>query len=186
MLEDQEILALFFDRSEQAIRELAEKYGAACRCLAKNILRNEQDAAECVNDAYLAAWNTIPPERPKPLKTYLLRLVRNISTARYHANTALKRNSYYDVALEELEGCLPDAVTVEETLAAAELSRQINRFLDGLDPDSRVLFVRRYWYADSIPDIAARFHISNNHVSVRLSRIRDKLKKHLQKEGYIL
>lgn len=185
-MEDSEIIAMFFARAEEAITALAEKYGAACGSIARNILKNSQDAEECVDDAYLAAWNTIPPQEPDPLKTYLFRIVRNISIARYHANTAVKRNSNYDVALEELEDCLADAGTVEQALDAKELTRQINRFLAGLDEESQMLFVRRYWYADSIADLAARFQISGNHVSVRLSRIRDKLRKYLRKEGYTL
>lgn len=185
-MEDSKIIALFFARAEEAITALAEKYGAACGSIARNILKNSQDAEECVDDAYLAAWNTIPPQEPDPLKTYLFRIVRNISIARYHANTAVKRNSNYDVALEELEDCLADAGTVEQALDAKELTRQINRFLAGLDEESQMLFVRRYWYADSIADLAARFQISGNHVSVRLSRIRDKLRKYLRKEGYTL
>ena len=186
MLEDSKIIALFFARTEEAIVALAAKYGAACGRIARNILKNDLDAEECVNDAYLAAWNTIPPQNPNPLKTYLFRIVRNLSIAKYHANTAGKRNSNYDVALEELEDCLAASGTVEQALDAKELSRQINRFLAGLDEESQMLFVRRYWYADGIPDLAARFQISGNNVSVRLSRLRETLRRHLRKEGYSL
>lgn len=105
MLEDVKIIELFFARTEQAIAELAAKYGSTCKRIANNILKCEPDAEECVNDTYLAAWNAIPPERPDPLRTYIFRITRNIATAKYHANTALKRNSYYDVALDELEEC---------------------------------------------------------------------------------
>ncbi len=186
MLEDRQIISLFFDRSEQAITALAEKYGPACRGMAKNILGSALDAEECVNDAYLAVWNSIPPQRPDPLRSYLFGIVRNISIAKYHSNTAQKRNSHYDVALGELEDCLADPVTTEQVLDARELARQINRFLGTLDKDSRILFVRRYWYADSISDLARRFCITENHVSVRLSRIRGRLKKHLKQEGFYL
>lgn len=103
MLEDVKIIELFFARTEQAIAELAAKYGSTCKRIANNILKCEPDAEECVNDTYLAAWNAIPPERPDPLRTYIFRITRNIATAKYHANTALKRNSYYDVALDEFE-----------------------------------------------------------------------------------
>ena len=184
MLEDRQIIALFFARAEQAIAELAEKYGTTCDRIARNILGNHRDAEECVNDSYLAVWNTIPPQTPDPLRTYLFRIVRNISVAKYHANTAAKRNSRYDAALDELEGCLAAPGTVEETITAGELARQIDRFLATLDRESRALFVRRYWYADSIPELADRFHISRGNVSVRLSRIRNKLAAHLKKEGY--
>ena len=164
MLEDSKIIELFFARVEQAIVELSAKYGTVCSRIARNILKNDLDAEECVNDTYLAAWNTIPPEKPDPLKTYIFRIVRNISIAKYHANTSIKRNSYYDVALEELESCLAASITVEQ--------------------ESQMLFVRRYWYSDDISDLADRFHMNNNNVSVRLSRIRNKLKNYLQKEGY--
>lgn len=185
MLEDSQIIELFFARVEQAIVELSAKYGTVCNRIAGNILKSDLDAEECVNDAYLAAWNTIPPQRPDPLRTYIFRIVRNIAIAKYHANTSQKRNSYYDVALEELENCLAAPATVWQEVSARELSRQIDRFLATLDEESQVMFVRRYWYADSIVSIAGRFHMSRNNVSVRLSRIREKLKAHLKKEGFI-
>ena len=155
-MKDEQIIALFFARSQQALTELDRKYGAVCSAVARNILKNPQDAEECVNDAYLGVWNTIPPQHPDPLLTYLCRIVRNRSIKRYHANTAQKRNSSYDVALDELA------------------------------PRNRMLFVRRYWYADDIPALAERFHMSRNSVSIRLSRIRKKLRDYLQKEGVSL
>lgn len=186
MLEDSKIIELFFTRAEQAIAQLSAKYGTVCSRIARNILKNDLDAEECVNDAYLAAWNTIPPQRPNPLRAYIFRIVRNISIARYHANTSEKRNSYYDVALEGLENCLAASSVVEQDIAASELTRQIDRFLAGQDEESQMLFVRRYWYADGISDLAERFHTSSNNISVRLCRIRQKLKIYLQKEGYEL
>lgn len=184
MLEDSKIIELFFARVEQAIVELSEKYGIVCGRIARNILKNDLDAEECVNDTYLAAWNSIPPQKPNPLRTYIFRIVRNISIAKYHANTSVKRNSIYDVALDELENCLSDSFMVEQEISAKELSLQINRFLDTLDMENRVMFVRRYWYSDSISDIAEMFQITDHNVSVRLSRIRDKLKIHLKNRGY--
>ena len=161
MLEDVKIIELFFARTEQAIAELAAKYGSTCKRIANNILKCEPDAEECVNDTYLAAWNAIPPERPDPLRTYIFRITRNIATAKYHANTALKRNSYYDVALDELEECLTSASTIEQEVDAKELSQEIDRFLDSLDQESRVMFVARYWYSDSITEIAKRLRTTN-------------------------
>lgn len=184
MLEDSKIIELFFARAEQAIVELSAKYGTVCSRIARNILKNDLDAEECVNDTYLAAWNTIPPQKPNPLQTYIFRIVRNISIARYHANTSVKRNSIYDAALDELESCLAASATVEQEIAASELSRQIDLFLATLDEENQMMFVRRYWYSDSISDIAERFQTSDNNVSVRLSRIRKKLKTHLKKEGF--
>ncbi len=152
--------------------------------ISRNILKNEFDAEECVNDAYLAAWNNIPPENPDPLKTYIFRIVRNISIAKYHANTSQKRNSHYDVALTELEDCLFDYMTIDNELNSNELASKIDTFLDSLDKTSRVMFMRRYWYSDSVKEIAERFCTSQNNVSVRLSRVRDKLRKYLKKEGF--
>ena len=183
-MDDSKIIELFYSRSEQAIVELSEKYGAICNKVAGNILNNSLDAEECVNDAYLGAWNTIPPQRPSPLLAYLCRIVRNLAVTRYHSNTAVKRNSFYDVALDELEECLASAASVEAEISARELSGLLDRFLETLDAENRVLFVRRYWYADSVSDIAEDFHMSSNNVSVRLSRIRGKLKKYLKREGY--
>ncbi len=184
MSSDSKIIELFYARDEQAIVELSAKYGAVCRSISNNILKSEQDAEECVNDTYLAAWNNIPPAKPDPLRTYILRIARNISTAKYHANTASKRNSHYDVALDELEECLGDLMTLDESLASRELSSLIDAFLDTLSQADRVMFVRRYWYSDSIPEIAKILSISKNNVSVRLSRTREKLRNQLRKEGF--
>ena len=186
LLEDSRIIELFYARAEEAIIELSAKYGAVCSRIARNILKNELDTEECVNDTYLAAWNTIPPQKPDPLRAYIFRIARNNAIAKYHANTSEKRNSYYDKALEELENSLVASAAVEQEISAKELSRQIDRFLDTLDQENRMLFVRRYWYSDSISELAERFQTSHNNVSVRLSRLRNKLKKHLKKEGFEL
>ena len=183
---DAQILELFYARSERAITELAQKYGGVCQKIAGRILNNSEDAEECVNDAYLGAWNTIPPQKPDYLPGYLYRIVRNLSLAKYHSNTAAKRNSLYDVALEELEDCIPGGSSVEEEVAGKELAFLLNRFLGTLNRENRILFVRRYWYADSIGELAERFGASSNAISVRLSRVRGKLKKFLEREGYQL
>lgn len=182
-LDDINIIALFYERSEEAILELSKKYGSVCSKVSRNILNNDRDVEECINDAYLGAWNSIPPQNPDPLLAYICRIVRNISIKKYHANTSQKRNSVYDVALNELENCIASAYTVESELTQKELSNLIDNFLDTLDRDSRVMFIRRYWFSDSITDIAKRFHISNNNTSVRLSRTREKLRIYLKKEG---
>ena len=183
-MDDSKIIELFYAREEQAIVELSKKYGAVCSKVAGNILSNSLDAEECVNDAYLGAWNTIPPQRPAPLLAYICRIVRNLSIMRYHSNTAAKRNSFYDVALDELEECLASAASVEAEISAKELSGLLDRFLETLDEENRVMFMRRYWYSDPVSDIAKSFHMSSNTVSVRLSRLRGRLKKFLKKEGY--
>ena len=185
-LDDSKIIELFYERSEQAIIELSDKYGAVCTKVANNILNDVRDTEECVNDAYLGAWNTIPPQRPNPLLSYVCRIVRNLAIKKYHANTASKRNSIYDVALDELENCFPAAETVEDEFNASETALVIDRFLETLDRDNRVMFVRRYWHSDSITDLAELFQTSNHNISVRLSRTREKLKKYLIQEGVFL
>ena len=182
-MDDDKIVDLFYERSEEAIVELSKKYGAACLKIARNILKNNSDAEECVNDAYYGAWNTIPPQNPRPLFTYLYRIVRNLSIKRFHKNTAQKRNSFYDVSLDELEDCFPDATTVEDEVNVNETSHLIDIFLDCLDKQNRVMFVRRYWFSDSVSDIAKRFNMSNHAVTVRLSRTREKLRAFLIQKG---
>ena len=182
-MNDSQIIDLFFERSEQAIVLLSEKYGAFCLKLAEGIVNDRQDAEECVNDAYLALWNRIPPERPDPLLSYLSRIVRNLALKKYHEKTAQKRNSRFDVALEEIADSFPSADSVEAAFEADELARLVNRFLETLDEPGRVLFVRRYWYAEDIAELAALFQISRHAVSVRLSRIRKALRQYLKREG---
>ncbi len=182
-MEDKHIIALFFARSEQALVALAEKYDRLCKKIARNILKNEQDSEECVNDGYLGAWETIPPQEPDPLAAYVCRLVRNAAVNRYHANTAQKRNSFYDVSLDELEDCLSGGDTLDEEIAVQELGELLNCFLETLSQENRVLFLRRYWFADSVNDIAERLQMNSNSVSARLFRIREKLRAYLEEQG---
>lgn len=182
-MEDKQIIQLFIERSEQAISELSNKYEKVFLKITQNILNNVPDAEECVNDTYLAAWNTIPPQNPNPLLTYICRIVRNLSIKKYHANTAEKRNSFYDVALDELEDCISISETVEDKYMAEELADAINRFLGTLSKENRVMFVRRYWFSDSISEIAVLTKTSKHNVSVRISRTRSSLRKYLEKEG---
>lgn len=183
MLTDEEILSLFFARQERAIGEAADKYGPGCRRIAQNILHNAADVEESLNDTWLGAWNTIPPQRPNPLRTYLYRIVRNLSITRYHKNTAQKRNSSYDTALSELENCLAAPGGVEDAMDAQSLTALFNRFLSELDRSSRVLFVRRYWYGDPVDQLAKELGEKPNTVSVRLRRLRERLRRELWKEG---
>lgn len=179
-MEDQLIIKLFYERSEKAIDELSKKYGKLCSSVSYNILKNEEDVEECVNDTFLTAWNTIPPERPNPLQTYVCKIARNLSLKRYHINTAQKRNHYYDVILEEIADCLESNTKVEDEILARELSEQINEFLGTLKIKERAIFVQRYWYCSSIPEIANKMNMSTNQVTVRLHRTREKLKKYLE------
>lgn len=182
---DTEIIDLFFARSDQAIRALAAKHGGAVQHVAYNILANPQDTEECVNDTYLGVWNSIPPNRPSPLRTYVCKIARNLATKQYHVNTAQKRNSQYDLALDELAECIPDGRTVEGEYTAKELAAAIDRFLDTLSYEDRFLFMRRYWYADSLADIAAMTGMSYSTVAVRIHRAKEKLRKQLIKEDML-
>lgn len=142
-MEDAGIIELFFERSEQGIRELDIKYGKACRKLSYNIVNDRQDAEECVNDAYLGAWNAIPPVKPDPLLTYICKIVRNISLNLYHRKEAAKRSSHYIIAMEEIEACIAATNAVEAEIEAVELAHIIERFLDTLTVENRVLFIFR-------------------------------------------
>ena len=185
-MQDDQIVALFFSRSEEAIRQLDVKYGRTCRTLSHNILGSWQDAEECVNDAYLGAWNTIPPQKPSPLLTYICKIVRNLSLRRLRDRSAIKRNAHFDIALQELEGCLPTTGTLEEQVDARELVQIVQQFLDSLPVENRVIFLRRYWFLDSYLEIARRVGLSEKAVSVRLVRIRQKLKIWLEENGVLI
>lgn len=180
-MDDNAIIELFFARSEQAIRELDDQYGRTCHKLSYNILNSRQDAEECVNDAYLGAWNAIPPTRPSPLLAFVCKIVRNLSLMRYHADRAAKRGGgSYTAALEELKECLASPRTVEGDLEEQELVHVIEKFLETLSAENRVIFMRRYWFSDSCGEIAARTGLSEKNVSVRLTRIRKQLRYYLE------
>ena len=179
MIDDEKIIEMFFERSEQAIRELDIKYGKICHNPSYNIVNNRQDAEECVNDAYLGAWNAIPPVRPNPLLSYIVKIVRNISLKIYWRKEAAKRSGHYTIALEEIEGYIADQKTVEDEIEARELARIIGEFLDTLTLENRVIFMRRYWFADSYKDIAEFVGLTEKNISVRLTRIREKMRQYL-------
>ncbi len=182
-MDDQKIIELFFARSELAIQALAAKYEKLLHKISFQILQNSEDAAECVNDTYLGVWNAIPPARPNPLSAFVCKITRNLSLNKYRANTAAKRDASMDVSLEEL-GRVIVTPSAEEEWSAQELGRNINLFLHTLSQENRVLFVRRYWFADSVGAIAKDLRISENLASVRLKRMRKQLKVYLEKEGY--
>ena len=185
-MEDKKIIDLFFARDQQAIRELDMKYGKICRNLSYNIVGSIQDAEECVNDAYLGAWNAIPPARPDPLFSYLVKIVRNLSLKACGRKGAAKRSSIYTIAMQEIEGCLAGRKSVEDEVVARELARIIENFLDTLTVKERVIFMRRYAYADPYADIAERVGISEKNVSVRLTLIRQKMREYLIKSEVFL
>lgn len=184
-MEDRAIIKLLFDRAERALTELRKKFGQGLHRLAKNITGSEEDAQECVNDTYLALWNAIPPAQPDPLSAYTYRTGRNIALKRHRSNTAGKRFQGYDLSLDELAGCVADH-TAAEVLDARLLGNAINRFLAEESRDNRILFLRRYWFGDSVRDAANAVGLNENAANVRLSRLRNKLKDFLIKEGYYI
>lgn len=183
-MNDSKIIELFFERSEQAITELSEKYYELSHKVAFNILGNEADAQECVNDAFLGIWNSIPPQQPEPLSAYVYKVVRNVSLKKYRSNTSLKRNSHYDTALDEIEGCLPSSFSVEAEINLEVLSTEINAFLASIGRDNRIIFVKRYWFGEEISSIANDLSITKHNATVKLSRTRKALKKHLIEKGF--
>ena len=177
-MDDRAIVALFFARDGDAVAEAQTAYGRYCRAVAKNITGSDEDAEECVNDALLAAWNSIPPARPESLRGYLGKLTRNIAINRWERSRASKRGGgEADAVLDELED-------VFGTVESAEDEAMLDAFLASLDEERRALFVRRYWYAESVGEIAARFGIRENTAAQILRRIRKKLKDYLTREGF--
>lgn len=184
-MEDTRIVQLYWDRDQTAISETSTKYGNYCTSIAKNILGNNEDAEECVNDSYMKAWNSMPPHRPNMLSTFLGKITRNVSFNRYKHNNADKRGgSEISAVLDELSECVSGKDNVEQEIEYKELVKVIDSFLDTLSPEKRSIFVCRYWYTDSISEIAKQFNMRENTVSMTLNRIRAKLKKHLTERGY--
>ncbi len=186
-MEDSKIVEMYLNRDENAIGETKQKYGRYCRYIAYNILNSSLDSEECENDTYLATWNSIPPSKPKSLRAYVGKIVRNIAINRYNANKAKKRNDNIEIALEELSEAIPDvstdgrAITDELTLKYA-----LNAFVGSLKQETREIFVRRYWYLSSIKEISLDYGISESKVKVTLLRTREKLREFLGKEGIVI
>lgn len=186
-MDDEKIIDLFFQRSEQAISETSEKYGRYCHYIAFGILHSDEDAEECVNDAYIRAWNSIPPEKPEKLKIYLGRITRNLSLNRLEKLSADKRGAgQTDLILDELSDCLSSGDGTERVIDSIVIKDALDGFLSGLPVETRKIFVRRYWYMSPIKEIAEEYGISESKVTVTLFRTREKLKKALEKEGIIL
>ena len=184
-MEDSAIVQLYFDRSENAILETDKKYGPYCYTIAHNILANKEDAEESVSDTYLAAWNAMPPRRPSILSTFLGKITRRLSIDRWRIRTAYKRGGgELPLALDELSECVSGGETPEQTLMRRQLALRFNQFLQGLPETERSVFLCRYWYVDSIAQIAAQFGFTENKVTSMLHRTRAKLRTMLQKEGW--
>ena len=185
-MEDNAIIDLFCARSESAIAAASQKYGAYCTKIAMNILRSSEDADECVNDAYLAAWNAIPPHRPSIFSAFLGKITRNLAFDKYKSRNAKKRGgNEIELILDELEDCIASQNDVEAEFDAKQTSKIINEFLYSIESEQRAVFVRRYWYSDGIADIASRFNMSQSKVKSMLFRIRNKLKVYLETEGVL-
>lgn len=179
-MEDEKIVMLYWERSENAVRETELKYGKYCHAVAYNILHSHEDADECVNDTWIGAWNAMPPEKPSRLQSFLARITRNIAIDRYRYDSAQKRGAEVESAIDEYWECIPNGdAPIENEL---ELKKAINGFLASLDTRTRVIFMRRYWYSMSVKDIADGMRLSESHVSVILFRTRIKFKEYLTKE----
>jgi RNA polymerase sigma-70 factor (ECF subfamily) len=186
-MEDEQIVALYWQRSECAIAETKTKYGNYCNSIAYNILECAEDAQECENDTYLAAWNAMPPHRPNLLSTFLGKLTRRIALDRWKSRRTQKRGGgTVTLSLEELGDCIPDNSTFPDTLEARELAQIITRFLYTLPAQQRLIFLRRYWYCDSIAQVADHCNCSESKVKMSLLRSRNKLSEYLKKEGVFI
>lgn len=180
---DNQIIEMLFKRDEAGISAIERKYGESCLKMAENILGNKQDAEECVNDAYLGVWNSIPPEKPTPFSAFLYRILRNLSLKKLTFNRAEKRSAMFEELVSEVEDFLPAAETVESRVEQRELSAAIDDFLATLTPDNRKIFIQRYWFSESYGEIASDMGISESTVSMRLVRTKNKMKKFLSERG---
>lgn len=186
-MEDHDIVELFLMRDETAIERTSEKYGKRLRSLSYGIVNDLQSAEECENDTYLEAWNSIPPHEPRSyLYAFLARIIRHISLNCCRDRNRLKRRSFVCELGDELEECIPAPSDDECRIDEIALTDAINKFLATLNEQKRNIFIRRYWYLDSIADIAKRFALSESKIKSTLFRCRGKLREHLQKEGYSL
>ena len=186
-MEDAKIVQLYWERNEQALVATSDKYGNYCTCIAKNILGSREDAEECVNDTYLKAWHSMPPHKPNVLSAFLGKIVRNLSFNRYKYNTADKRGGgALPMVLDELSELVSGKDTVEQEMDRSELVKAIDAFLAGLSPEKRSVFISRYWYTDSIAEIAARHGMREGAVSMTLNRLRGKLHNYLLERGFEL
>lgn len=182
-MKDSDIVELYFARDERAIEETERKYGRYCRTVAYNVFANEADAEETVNDTYLGVWNSIPPQRPRIFSAFLAKITRNLALKKQRTKSAQKRGGEAELTLLELCECVPDESDVEKELEVRELSAVIDAFLRELPETERRVFMRRYWYMDSIDDICRTHGFTEGKVKMLLSRTRKKLLARLMKEG---
>lgn len=184
-MEDIQIIELYWSRNQSAISESSAKYGQMLQYISRGILSNHEDSEECVNDTYGKAWETMPPQKPNSLAAYLGRITRNISINRWHENHAKKRGGA-NILLSELSECIPSSHSVEAEIEASDLTAVITRWLYSLSQDERVLFIRRYWFSESLGSLAEECLTTPNKLAGRMYRLREKLKSTLEKEGVSL
>ena len=184
-MDDSQIIELYFERDEKAIKETELKYGALCFSIANNILNNEADTEECVNDTYLSVWNIIPPQRPNNFKAFVSKITRNLSLKRIEFNNAIKRSADTIISLSELEDVLPSE-SVQSEIEDEMLGKLISDFLRNEKEGARNVFIRKYWYFDTVADIAVRYSFSESKVKSILFHTRNRLKDYLIKEGVYL
>lgn len=184
-MEDEAIVSLYWERSEQAITETESKYGRFCYSIAYHLLHNAEDATESVNDTYLEAWNSMPPHRPNSLAAFLGRITRRLSVDRWRSTNAKKRGGgEYPLILDELSECIPSKDSVEQQVELKELAETVNRFLNGLTEEKQKVFLRRYWFGNSMEELANEFGFSVGKVKSMLFHTRESLRAHLKKEGF--
>ena len=184
-MNDKDIVQLFFERSQQAVIKLSQKYGKLCFHIALNILKCNEDAEECENDTYLKTWNSVPPDEPICLRAYVSRIVRNLALSQYRYNHRQMRDSHLQVYLSELQDCIPASQDVEAS-ADDTVNSVIQAFLSTLDLTTKALFIQRYFYMESISVLSKKFGIKESNVSTKLNRTRLKLKQYLEREGVTL
>ena len=182
-MEDSKIIDLFFERSEDAIIQTDKKYGKYCYAIAYNILYSEPDSEECVNDTYLRVWETIPPQNPNAFPAYIGRITRNLALNRLEYNKSKKRDSSFDALLDEMQEMIPDESADPQSADEVALREAINSFLRSLEANTRIIFVRRYWYNSTVKDIAEDYSLPVGTVKSTLSRTRKRFREYLQKEG---
>ncbi len=182
-MDDNKIVELFWERDEEAIRATSLKYGKLCFHIASNILASKEDSEECVNDTYLGAWNTIPPQRPRYFSVFISKITRNLALKRCEYLSAAKRNPNALSSLDELDDCISGREYVENELENRRIEKAINNFLDGLDKEKRGIFLCRYWYFESIESICRRTGFSQSKVKSSLFNMRKNLRAYLEREG---
>ncbi len=185
-MDDLQLIELYFARNQDAIRQTEKTYGAYCFSIADQILHNPQDAEECLSDTWLRAWNSIPPSRPARLKLFLGKITRNLAFDKYRRKSAGKRGSgEFEAVLDELSECIPASDNVEQAFDAQQLRQSLNSFLKALPQRDRQIFLKRYFYAKNVKDIAEEYRLTANHCTVILKRVRKKLQAYLEQEGFL-